>query len=69
MSVTWVTICWCDDRQEPSGHQLRALTATSQLQYEKQLRLNTARDRMLMNGLDAASAAFEVGYESQSVQS
>jgi AraC-like DNA-binding protein len=36
----------------------------SPLQYQKQLRLHAARERMLMDGLDAASAAFEVGYES-----
>jgi AraC-like DNA-binding protein len=47
-------------------HQFRALTAMSPLQYQKQLRLNAARDRMLIDGLDAASAAFEVGYESAS---
>jgi len=45
-------------------HHFRALTAMSPLQYQKQLRLQTARQRMLMDGLDAASAAFEVGYES-----
>jgi AraC-like DNA-binding protein len=38
----------------------------SPLQYQKRLRLQVARQRMLMNGLDAASAAFEVGYESAS---
>jgi len=43
---------------------LRALTAMSPLQYQKQLRLHAARGRMLSAGLDAASAAFEVGYES-----
>jgi AraC-like DNA-binding protein len=47
-------------------HQFRALTAMSPLQYQKQLRLQTARQRMLMDGLDATSAAFEVGYESVS---
>ena len=48
-------------------HQhFRALTAMSPLQYQKQLRLQAARGRMLMDGLDAASAAFEVGYESAS---
>lgn len=36
----------------------------SPLQYQKQLRLQSARNLMLNNGLDAASAAFEVGYES-----
>jgi len=34
----------------------------SPLQYQKQLRLQTARERMLMDGLDATSAAYEVGY-------
>jgi AraC-like DNA-binding protein len=47
-------------------HQFRSLTAMSPLQYQKQLRLHTARERMLHEGLDAASAAFEVGYESAS---
>ena len=47
-------------------HQFRALTAMSPLQYQKQLRLHVARQRMLNEGLDAASAAFEVGYESAS---
>jgi AraC-like DNA-binding protein len=45
-------------------HQFRLLTAMSPLQYQKQLRLQTARQRMLMDGLDATSAAYEVGYES-----
>jgi AraC-like DNA-binding protein len=47
-------------------HHFRALTAMSPLQYQKQLRLHAARERMLMDGMDAASAAFEVGYESAS---
>jgi AraC-like DNA-binding protein len=47
-------------------HQFRALTAMSPLQYQKQLRLQSARQRMLMDGLDATSAAYEVGYESVS---
>ena len=47
-------------------HHFRALTALSPLQYQKQIRLHAARERMLMDGLDAASAAFEVGYESAS---
>ena len=47
-------------------HHFRSLTAMSPLQYQKQLRLHVARERMLSEGLDAASAAFEVGYESAS---
>jgi AraC-like DNA-binding protein len=45
-------------------HQFRALTAMSPLQFQKQLRLQSARQRMLMDGMDASSAAYEVGYES-----
>jgi AraC-like DNA-binding protein len=47
-------------------HHFRVLTAMSPLRYQKQFRLQAARARMLMDGLDAASAAFEVGYESAS---
>jgi AraC-like DNA-binding protein len=45
-------------------HHFRMLTAMSPLQYQKQLRLQAARSLMLNHGLDAAGAAFEVGYES-----
>ena len=38
----------------------------SPLQFQKQLRLRTARERMLKGALDATSAAYEVGYESVS---
>ena len=47
-------------------HHFRALTAMSPLQYQKWLRLNEARRLMLTERLDAASAAFKVGYESSS---
>ncbi len=47
-------------------HHFRGLAAMSPLQYQKQVRLQSARARMLTDGLDAASAAFEVGYESPS---
>ncbi|MBV8833402.1 MAG: AraC family transcriptional regulator [Acidobacteriaceae bacterium] len=43
-------------------HHFRVLTSMSPLQYQKQLRLQAAQ-RML---IDAASAAFSVGYESAS---
>jgi AraC-like DNA-binding protein len=45
--------------------QFRSLTTMSPLQFQKQLRLYVARERML-DGMDAASAAFKVGYESAS---
>lgn len=48
------------------NHQFRALTAMSPLQYQKQLRLQTARQRMLTDGIDVTNAAYEVGYESVS---
>jgi AraC-like DNA-binding protein len=47
-------------------HHFRSLTAMSPLQYQKRLRLQAARARMLMDDVDAASVAFEVGYESAS---
>lgn len=55
-------------RMSPSSlHQhFRQLTTMSPLQYQKWLRLNEARRLMLNEDSDAASAAFEVGYESPS---
>ena len=47
-------------------HHFRSLTSMSPLQYQKRLRLHFARERILTAGLDAATAAFEVGYESPS---
>ncbi|OOY18400.1 AraC family transcriptional regulator [Thioclava sp. DLFJ4-1] len=48
-------------------HQhFRELTTMSPLKYQKWLRLNEARQLMLNDHLDAASAAFQVGYESPS---
>lgn len=47
-------------------HHFRAMTAMSPLQYQKQLRLQAARQQMLTEGVDASSAAFAVGYESAS---
>jgi len=52
--------------QSTLHRHFRALTAMTPLQYQKRLRLQAARTLMLMDGLDAASAAFEVGYESAS---
>lgn len=47
-------------------HHFRSMTALSPLQYQKQLRLREARRLMLMEYLDATTAAFQVGYESPS---
>jgi AraC-like DNA-binding protein len=47
-------------------HHFRSITALSPLQFQKQLRLQEARRLMLAEHLDAATAAFHVGYESPS---
>jgi AraC-like DNA-binding protein len=47
-------------------HHFRVLTHMSPLQYQKQLRLQAARWRMLIDGIDASTVAFEVGYQSVS---
>jgi AraC-like DNA-binding protein len=47
-------------------HQFKAVTAMSPLQFQKQLRLQEARRLMLGEDLDAASAAFRVGYHDAS---
>ncbi len=55
-------------RMSPSAFHLhfKEVTGLSPLQYQKQLRLQEARRLMVGEGLDAASAAFRVGYESPS---
>lgn len=52
----------------PSTFRLhfRSLTGMSPLQYQKQLRLQEARQLMLNQALDASSTAARVGYESPS---
>ena len=47
-------------------HHFRALTSMSPLQFQKWLRLHEARRLMLTEHLDAATSAFQVGYESPS---
>ena len=47
-------------------HHFKAVTAMSPLQFQKQLRLQEARHLMLGDGLDAASAAYRVGYHDAS---
>jgi AraC-like DNA-binding protein len=55
-------------RMSPStfNHHFRSMTALSPLQFQKQLRLQEARRLMLAEHMDAATAAFQVGYESPS---
>ncbi len=47
-------------------HQFKAVTAMSPLQFQKRLRLQEARRLMLGDDLDAASAAYRVGYNNAS---
>ena len=47
-------------------HHFKAVTAMSPLQFQKQLRLQEARRLMLSEDLDAASAAYRVGYNDAS---
>jgi len=75
-AIAWIRVNYAkpvrvEDLAELAGmgvstphHHFWALTAMSPLQYQKLIRLQAARGRMLMDGLDAASAAYEVGYES-----
>ena len=50
-----------------SFHQhFKTITATTPLQFQKQLRLQEARRLMFEDRLDAATASFQVGYESPS---
>jgi AraC-like DNA-binding protein len=55
-------------RMSPSAFHLhfKAVTALSPLQYQKRLRLQEARRLMLAEAMDAAEAAYRVGYESPS---
>jgi AraC-like DNA-binding protein len=47
-------------------HHFKAVTAMSPLQFQKQIRLQEARQLMLGEGLDAASAGYRVGYNDAS---
>ncbi|MDF1555418.1 MAG: AraC family transcriptional regulator [Deferrisomatales bacterium] len=73
MKVNFAEPLRIDDLAERAGmssstfhHHFRSMTALSPLQYQKQLRLQEARRLMLTDHLDAATAGFEVGYESPS---
>jgi len=47
-------------------HRFKALTVMSPLQYQKQIRLLEARKLLLTGKLEAATVAYQVGYESPS---
>lgn len=57
-----------DMHMSPSSlhHHFKAVTGMSPLQFQKQLRLQAARQLMLTEGIDAATAGHRVGYESPS---
>jgi AraC-like DNA-binding protein len=47
-------------------HHFRTIAGTGQLQYQRQLRLQEARQLMLNQNIDAGNAGSRVGYESAS---
>lgn len=47
-------------------NHFRNITTMSPLQFQKRMRLNEARRLMLLERMDASTAAYEVGYESPS---
>ncbi|MGN8647777.1 AraC family transcriptional regulator [Gracilibacillus sp. HCP3S3_G5_1] len=47
-------------------HYFKEVTGMSPIQYQKQIRLQEARRLLLTENLEAAEAAFQVGYESPS---
>lgn len=60
-------LCDASGMSRASLHRhFRAMTGFSPLQYQKQLRLQEARQLLLAGGHSASDAAFAVGYESAS---
>jgi len=57
-----------ETNMSPSGlhHHFKTLTNMTPLQYQKHLRLQEARRLMLVETMDAAAAAYHVGYVSRS---
>ena len=47
-------------------HHFKTITAMTPMQYQKLLRLQNARQLMLIDMIDAGAAGYRVGYESQS---
>lgn len=77
-AISWLKSNYCESlridelaahvQMSPSSlyQHFRQLTALSPLQYQKWLRLNEARRLMFSEGMNAATAGFQVGYESPS---
>lgn len=77
-AISWLKANYCQRlrpeelaayvQMSPSSlyQHFRQLTTLSPLQYQKCLRLNEARRLMFSEGMNAASAGFQVGYESPS---
>ncbi len=77
-AISWLKANYCQSlrieelaahvQMSPSSlyQHFRQLTALSPLQYQRWLRLNEARRLMFSEGMNAASAGFQVGYESPS---
>jgi AraC-like DNA-binding protein len=60
-------IAWLKDRyDQPVKVEELAVTTMGPMQYQKQLRLQQARTLLMQGDIDAATAAYKVGYESQS---
>lgn len=47
-------------------HHFSAMTAMTPMQYQKRLRLHEARKLLLIDGLDVATAGYQVGYQTPS---
>jgi len=54
----------CGMAESSLHHRFRALTSMSPLQFQKNLRLHEARRLLLSEDIDAATAAYHVGYQS-----
>ena len=59
-------VVWLKEHFAEFYDHFKGVTGLSPLQYQKRLRLQEARRLMLGEGLDAAAAGFQVGYESPS---
>ncbi len=60
-------LAWMASMSASSFHRhFRAVTSMSPMQYQKQIRLQEARARLLARSEDVAAVGFSVGYDSPS---